>query len=127
MQLNPLPLRAVRLMRPMRIFFAITLLGAAALFASERANAQQSASVAISVKDHRFQPSQVNAPANRPISIKVKNLDTAPMEFESASLRVEKVIAPGSEGVVNVRALAPGRYEFFDDFHQETRGVLVVE
>ena len=32
------------------------------------------------------------------------------------SLRVEKVIAPGSEGTVNVRALAPGRYEFFDDF-----------
>jgi hypothetical protein len=49
------------------------------------------------------------------------------MEFESVSLRVEKVIAAGSEGVVNVRALAPGRYEFFDDFHQETRGVLVVE
>ena len=49
------------------------------------------------------------------------------MEFESVSLRVEKVIAPRSEGVVNVRALAPGRYEFFDDFHQQTRGVLVVE
>ena len=127
MQLKPLPPRAVRSMRPMRIFFAITLLGAAVLFASERANAQQSASVAISVKDHRFQPSQISAPANRPISIRVKNLDTAPIEFESNSLRVEKVIAPGSEGVVNVRALAPGRYEFFDDFHQETRGVLVVE
>ena len=128
--MQPLLLRAVRPtrpMQPMRIFFAITLLGAAVLFASERANAQQSASVAISVKDHRFQPSQINAPANRPISIKVKNLDTAPMEFESTSLRVEKVIAPGGEGAVNVRALAPGRYEFFDDFHQETRGVLVVE
>ena len=41
------------------------------------------------------------------------------MEFESVSLRVEKVVAAGSEGVVNVRPLAPGRYEFFDDFHQE--------
>jgi heme/copper-type cytochrome/quinol oxidase subunit 2 len=121
---NLLPLRAVR---PVRTFFAFTLLGTAVLIASEHANAQQSASVAISVKDHRFQPSQISAPANRPISIKVKNLDTAPMEFESVSLRVEKVIAPGSEGVVNVRALAPGRYEFFDDFHQETRGTLVVE
>jgi hypothetical protein len=49
------------------------------------------------------------------------------MEFESTSLRVEKVIAAGSEGVVNVRALAPGRYEFFDDFHQQTRGTLVVQ
>jgi hypothetical protein len=46
------------------------------------------------------------------------------MEFESVSLRVEKVIAAASEGVVNVRALSPGRYEFFDDFQ---RGTLVVE
>jgi hypothetical protein len=113
--------------QPVRTFFAITLLGAVVLFASGHAKAQQSASVTISVKDHRFQPSQISAPANRPISIKVKNLDTAPMEFESVSLRVEKVIAAGSEGVVNVRALAPGRYEFFDDFHQETRGTRIVQ
>jgi hypothetical protein len=124
MQVNLLLLRGVR---PVRTVFAFALFSAAVLFASEHANAQQSASVAISVKGHRFQPSQISAPANRPISMKVKNLDAAPMEFESTSLRVEKVIAPGSEGVVNVRALAPGRYEFFDDFHQETRGVLVVE
>ena len=124
MQVDLFPRSAKRLVRA---FFAFTLLGTAVLLASERANAQQSASIAISVKDHRFQPSQITAPANRPISIKVKNLDTAPMEFESTSLRVEKVIAPGSEGAVNVRALAPGRYEFFDDFHQQTRGVLVVE
>jgi hypothetical protein len=124
MQVNHFMRRA---MRPVRTFFAFTLLGAAVLFASEHANAQQSSSVAISVKDHRFQPSQISAPANHPISIKVKNLDNAPMEFESTSLRVEKVIAPGSEGVVNVRALAPGRYEFFDDFHQQTRGTLVVQ
>jgi hypothetical protein len=102
-------------------------LASAVLFAGERAMAQQSAGVSISVKGHRFQPAQLSAPANRPLSIRVKNLDSAPIEFESVSLRVEKVIASGSEGVVNVRALAPGRYEFFDDFHQETRGVLVVE
>jgi len=46
------------------------------------------------------------------------------MEFESVSLRVEKVIAPGAVGTVNVRPLAPGRYEFFDDFHPNTRGAL---
>ena len=124
MQVNRLPSRAGR---PVRTFLAITLLGTAVLFASEHANAQQSTSVAISVKDHRFQPSQISAPANRPIGIRVKNLDTTPMEFESTSLRVEKVIAAGSEGVVNVRPLAPGRYEFFDDFHQEARGTLIVQ
>jgi hypothetical protein len=92
MQVNHFLRRAVR---PVRILFAITPLGTAVLFVSEHSNAQQSASVAISVKDHRFQPSQISAPANRPISIKVKNLDPTPMEFESTSLRVEKVIAPG--------------------------------
>ena len=124
MQVNLFPRSAVL---PVRAFFAITLLAAAVLFASEHTNAQQSPSVAISVKDHRFQPSRIGAPANRPISIRVKNLGSAAMEFESVSLRVEKVIAPGSEGVVNVRALAPGRYEFFDDFHQQTRGTLIVQ
>ncbi len=124
MQLNLFPRSGIR---PIRAYLAIVLFGAAALFSTEHAKAQQSASIAISVKDHRFQPSQISAPANRPISIRVKNLDATPMEFESVSLRVEKVIASGSEGVVNVRALAPGRYEFFDDFHQETQGVLVVE
>ena len=124
MQVNLLSLRTVR---PMRTFVAFTLLLGAALFASGHANAQQSASVTISVKDHRFQPAQVSAPANRPLSIKITNLDAVPMEFEGVSLRVEKVIAPGTEGVVNVRPLAPGRYEFFDDFHPETRGVLTVQ
>jgi len=49
------------------------------------------------------------------------------MELESASLRVAKVVAVGSEGVINVRLLAPGRREFFDDFHQATRGVLIAQ
>lgn len=84
------------------------------------------ATVKISVKDHHFQPAQVDAPADQPLAITVKHLDTAAMEFESVSLRVEKVIAAGSDGIVHVRALAPGRYEFFDDFHQQTRGTLVV-
>ncbi|HMK69643.1 MAG TPA: cupredoxin domain-containing protein [Xanthobacteraceae bacterium] len=103
------------------------LMLAAATLASTTGSRAQEAAVAISVKNHHFQPAEVQAPANRRLAITVRNLDAAAMEFESASLRVEKVIAAGSEGVVNVRPLAPGRYEFFDDFHQETRGVLVVQ
>jgi hypothetical protein len=112
----------------------LTLRVAALLFATAivaiagaSSRAQDAAEVAISVKDHHFQPAQISAPANRPLTIRVKNLDTTPMEFESQSLRVEKVVAPGSEGVIHVRALAPGRYEFFDDFRPETRGTLVVQ
>jgi len=89
------------------------------------AQAQQ-ASLSISVKNHRFQPAELQAPANVPITLHVRNLDSTPMDFESVSLRVEKVVTPNSEGIVRLRPLSPGRYNFFDDFHQETNGVLVV-
>ena len=46
------------------------------------------------------------------------------MEFESKSLRVEKVVAAKSQGVINVRPLKPGRYEFYDDFKEKARGAL---
>lgn len=90
-------------------------------------SAQQASAVAISVKGGRFVPGEIHAPASRPLTISVKNLDAAAIEFESVSLRVEKVISPGAQGAVRIRPLAPGRYEFFDDFHQQTRGTLVVQ
>jgi hypothetical protein len=105
----------------------VLALATALLVAGTELRAQQSAAVSISVRNHRFEPAEAHAPANRPLAVRVKNLDAAAIEFESVSLRVEKVVAPGSEGVVNIRPLAPGRYEFFDDFHQETRGILVVQ
>ena len=37
------------------------------------------------------------------------------------------VVAANSEGVINVRALKPGRYEFYDDFNDKARGALTVQ
>ena len=105
----------------MKLQYAI----AAAALIGTAAHAQQ-ASLSISVKNHQFQPSTLSAPANVPITLRVKNLDPTPMEFESVSLRVEKVVTGGGEGIIRLRPLAPGRYNFFDDFHQQTNGTLVV-
>ena len=105
----------------------LSLLGTILLCSGENLRAQERAAIAIAVKNKRFEPAEIRGPANRPLSIQVKNLDAAPIEFESVSLRVEKVIVPGTSGVVNVRPLTPGRYEFFDDFHPQTRGVLIVQ
>jgi heme/copper-type cytochrome/quinol oxidase subunit 2 len=104
----------------------VVIVAAAVIFAGSL-HADDSTEVSISIKGHHFQPAEIHAPANKPLTIKVKNLDAAAIEFESVSLRVEKVVAPGTEGAVHVRALAPGTYEFFDDFHQETRGRLVIK
>lgn len=105
-----------------RPFLSALLLVAGAL----PLHAQQTASVTVSVKSHRFQPAEIHAPAKVPIELHIKNLDATPMEFESVSLRVEKVVAGNSQGTIRLRPLEPGRYNFFDDFHQETNGVLVV-
>jgi cupredoxin-like protein len=105
-----------------KTIFAALLLAASCLPSS----AQQTATVTINVKGHRFQPAQITAPARVPIELHVKNLDPTPMEFESVSLRVEKVVAGNSEGIIRLRPLDPGSYNFFDDFNPETNGTLVV-
>jgi len=108
--------------------FVVTLFAIAAILACPPAQAQADkvTTISVTVKNHRFQPAQLHAPANVPIELHVKNLDPTPMEFESVSLRVEKVVTPNSEGVIRLRPLAPGSYNFFDDFNQATTGVLVV-
>jgi hypothetical protein len=100
---------------------------AAIIFVLSPVQAQQATEVQLTYSGGQFQPNQVNAPADRPVVFRVKNLDGKAMEFESKSLRVEKVVAAQSEGVINVRALKPGRYEFFDDFNQKARGTLTVQ
>jgi heme/copper-type cytochrome/quinol oxidase subunit 2 len=89
--------------------------------------AQQATEVQVTYSKGQFQPSELRAPADKPITVRVKNPDAKAMEFESKSLRVEKVVAANSEGVINVRALKPGRYEFYDDFNEKARGALVVQ
>jgi Cupredoxin-like domain len=91
------------------------------------ARAQEAREIVITYKGKQFQPPQVSAPANTPLRLRVKNLDAQPMEFESTSLRVEKVVTGNGEGTINVRPLAPGSYEFFDDFNDSSRGKLNVQ
>src|ERR1700732_800915 len=97
------------------------------MFSMSPAQAQQATEIQVSYSDGQFQPSELSAPADKPITLRVKNLDGKAMEFESKSLRVEKVVAANSEGVINVRALKPGRYEFYDDFNEKARGALTVK
>lgn len=109
-----------------RRFAGAALLIISAMSSGAGRAAAQETTIQLTVKNHSFQPSQISGPANASIVLRVKNPDAAAMEFESVSLRVEKVIAANSEGVIRLRPLAPGRYEFFDDFHQQTRGALVI-
>ena len=91
------------------------------------ARADDTVTVAVSLRNHQFQPAELHAPANKVIMIVVKNQDPTPAEFESNMLRVEKVVTGGGTIKVRIRPLAPGRYRFFDDFHPDTQGYLVAQ
>ena len=110
-----------------KIFAALVLTAALIGVGAIGARAQDSAAVTITIKNHRFQPAEVSAPANKPLTLTVRNLDATPMEFESVTLLVEKVVTGNGQGTIRLRALAPGRYKFFDDFNPSATGVLNVQ
>jgi cupredoxin-like protein len=89
---------------------------------------EDAARVSVTLKDHKFSPAEPTAPSGKPIIIEVSNLDSTPSEFESKTLRVEKVVPGGGKIAIQVRALGPGRYRFFDDYHEDTtEGFLIVK
>ncbi len=105
----------------------LTLMAVASVLLAVHPAAAQEARVEMSLKDHKFEPAEIKAPADKPIVVKVKNLMPENMEFESETLKVEVVVKANAEGLVKIKPQKPGRYTFFDDFHQETTGTLVIE
>ena len=109
-----------------RVGLGLGLLALTLLASGVAARADQPA-IQLTLKNHRFAPAEIAAPANRPVTIEVSNQDATPAEFESKQLRVEKVVAGNSKVIVQIRPLAPGRYRFYDDYHEDTtEGFLVV-
>ena len=107
---------------------SLAVIGLTSMFIAAGAQAQSATEIQLSYKDKKFDQAEISAPANTPVVIKLKNLDSKAMEFESKTLKVEKVVAGGSDATINVRAQKPGRYEFFDEYNEKVaRGALVVK
>jgi len=94
--------------------------------APRAANAEDTVTLSVTLKDHKFDPPDVHAPAGKAIEFHVKNLNDIVSEFESKDLHFEKIVPVGAEAVVHVRPQQPGKYNFYDDFHHETQGYLIV-
>jgi plastocyanin len=107
----------------------VVALATAVVVAADRTSAlaDDTVQLSITMKDHQFDPVELQAPSGKTIAIHVKNLNTIVSEFESSDLHFEKIVPVGGEGVVYVRPQQPGHYKFFDDFHHETQGSLVVQ
>ncbi len=78
--------------------------------------------------DHKFLPVEIHVKANQPNVITLVNRDDTAEEFDSTALKVERVVAGHDQGIVRLRPLAPGRYNFLGEFHSATaQGVVIAE
>jgi hypothetical protein len=75
--------------------------------------------------DGTFEPTRLEVPAGR-FKIVLVNESSEAVEFESLPLRKEKVLGPGVTSFVVLSLSRPGEYPFFDDFHPQVKGTLVV-
>ena len=91
------------------------------------ASADDLPDIVITITGGHFVPTEVPVPAGHKVKLIVRNQDSTTSEFESSDFHREKVVAPGGEITVYVGPLDAGSYEFFDDFHPEDRGHLVVK
>ena len=109
----------------MRNLLVLISLVVAAAFVPVELRAQE---FTITIKNHRFTPSELKVPANKRIQLTVVNDDPTPEEFESKEMKVEKVIPGKSKGVIRLGPLAPGRYPFFGEFNEATaKGTVIAE
>jgi hypothetical protein len=80
------------------------------------------------IKEHQFQPAEINIPAGMKVKLLVLNQDSTPEEFESHSLNREKIIAGNGKATIYVGPLVAGRYPFEGEFNAKTaQGVLIVQ
>jgi hypothetical protein len=84
--------------------------------------------IALTLRDHKFSPSEIRIPAGKKIKLIIENQDPTPEEFESAELNREKIIAPKSKASVYIGPLKAGKYPFFGEFNKATaQGVVIAE
>ena len=90
--------------------------------------ADMPAPIDLTVKDHKFTPTEIHVKAGQPAAINMHNQDPTAEEFDSDALGVEKVIAGGRSGLVRLHPLSPGRYPFIGEYHSNTaQGVVIAE
>jgi plastocyanin len=90
--------------------------------------ADEPVKINVTLKDHRFEPTEIHVQTGKPTILVVTNEDATVEEFDSTALKVEKVIVGGHYGTITLRPLGPGRYPFKGEYHAETaQGVVIAE
>jgi hypothetical protein len=112
----------------LRLLITIGMVWPAALPAAPPVAAGAPVALSLTLRDHRFVPAELHAPAGRPIVLTLDNQDDTPEEFESHDLRKEQGGRGHARIVIRIKPQEPGRYRFVGEFHQATaKGVLIIQ
>jgi plastocyanin len=83
---------------------------------------------ALVIENHKFTPDRIEVPAGKKVKLLVENRDATPEEFESETLKLEKVIPGKSKATLFAGPLKPGEYKFVGEFNPKTaQGVIVAK
>jgi hypothetical protein len=107
---------------------AVLALAILALGATGPATVAKAQEFTLTIKGNKFEPAEIRVPAKKRFTVYLINEDATPEEFDSQSMKVEKVIAGKSKGLIRIGPLDPGRYDFIGEFHADTaKGVIIAE
>ncbi len=114
----------------MKFKFFISTIIAICFFNLEQSRADDQAikEYFIQIQDHKFNPQNIEVPANQKFKLIIENLDKTIEEFESSDLNKEKIVSSNKKITLIIGPLTPGTYKFFGDFHQKTaQGKIMVK
>ena len=113
---------------PLRLYPIAWFALPVALLAAPAAHGANEPEFALTIRDHRFTPTEIRIPANVKAKLVVDNQDGAPEEFDSHALNREKVIPGKAKAAIFVGPLKAGEYKFVGEFNEKTaKGVIVAK
>ncbi len=101
------------------MFKKITLAAASTLMLASTAIAQEPPHFSVSLNNGVVSPALIEIPANTLVTLTISNDGNATAEFESKPLHIERVLAAGMTITIRLRNLAPGAYEFADEYTED--------
>src|SRR5262245_24398912 len=91
-----------------RVALTVLVLGMGAGGAAVPVAHGQDQDFVMTFRNNKLEPAELQVPAGKDFKLVVKNADQTPEEFESEGLKLEKIIAGGSEVEFTIKALEPG-------------------
>ena len=92
-----------------------------------RIGLSEAPTLSIAIHHQQFVPAQLELPPGVKIKLTITNKDTLPAEFESYDLSREIIVPTNQTVTIFIGPLTAGKYEFFNDFNPDMRGLIVVK